>query len=240
MSRLLTRDEAEKFKQILPGYEANNQVLVQFKQSNFVVIAGPAGAGKDTLRNGLIHRYPDLYLPILSTTTRPPRLGEQDGKDYHFREVEQIEDSLEAREFFQVALVHDQQVSCLHVDEIKKLGGKQIGLSILVVEIEKKFHEIKPDMKTIFLIPPDLPELKLRMKSARSLNEDEIQRRLQAAKSEIAHALNASHYYCLVTESVDSVIEQSHAYLTDNVIDEAAHKAARARMNEIMLKLDNG
>ena len=106
MSRLLSEQEAEEFKKLLQDYELNEAVLTQFMARNFAVIAGPAGAGKDTLRNELISRYPESYLPILSTTTRPPRPGEQDAVTYHFREIEQVRQGLINKDFFQAELVH--------------------------------------------------------------------------------------------------------------------------------------
>ncbi len=127
MSRLLSSEEAVAIRATIETYSLHESVLEQFQVSNFAVIAGPAGAGKDTLRDSLILKYNTEYVPILSTTTRPPRVGEQDGITYHFRSVEEVIDSLHKREFFQAELVHNQQISCLHISEIQKLQSNQYG-----------------------------------------------------------------------------------------------------------------
>lgn len=234
MSRLLTENEATQFATLLQNYKPNNEVLEQFRNSKFGVIAGPAGAGKDTLRDGLIQRYPDKYLPILSTTTRPPRGGEVDGHTYHFREVEQVKESLEKHEFFQAALVHGQQISCLHVDEIRKLQDGQRGLSILIPPTEKELSEIKSDIMTIFLIPPTADILKQRMQTERMLNDEELRRRTEAAKREIKIALNTERYYCLLNDSISTMIEKAHNFLQTQRPDPVEDKRARQVLGEIV------
>lgn len=239
MSRLLTPSEAEHFKQTLDNYQPNNEVLELFQQSNFAVIAGPAGAGKDTLRNGLIVKHFGIYVPILSTTTRPPRAGEADGRDYHFREISEVEKSLRSSDFFQAELVHSQQISCLHVNEIRKLGNRQVGLSILITKTEAELHEIKPDIKTIFLIPPDIQTLRERMHAKRLLAEAEIGRRLDAAKSEIYQALESEHYYCIVSENIPDMIAKAHVFLKEGRRYEDEDRRARQVMKTIMLELSD-
>lgn len=233
MSRLLTDQEAQHFKEIIGSYRPNNEVLEKFKASNFAVIAGPAGAGKDTLRNSLIAEYSSLYVPVLSTTTRPQRRGEEDGKTYHFRTIEQVEEGFRRREFFQAALVHNQQISTLHISEIDKLNPSQYGLSILIVQTEKELREYHPKIKTIFIIPPDEKTLMERINSERKLDEAEIKRRLQAAKTEIAIALESSRYYCLISETVERITTAAHAYLQENIRNPEEDARARKVMNTI-------
>ncbi len=238
MSRLLNADEAHKFEKILAEYQPNNEVLELFRNSNFNVIDGPAGGGKDTLRNSLIKEYPDIYLPILSTTTRPPRQGEVDGQTYHFWEIEQVEQGLKQREFFQTALIHRQQISSLHVEEIKKLSNNRTGLSILIISVEAEMRAIKPDIKTVFLIPPDYQTLLERMNTERMLAKDEVARRLQGAKSEIALALDLSHVYCLVSDTVQHVTDVAHAYFQNDIRDDMEDERARLQMRTILKSLD--
>jgi guanylate kinase len=239
MSRLLNESEAQKFRALVDSYRLNPDVIEQFKNSNFAVVAGPAGAGKDTLRDELIKKYPNIYVPIMSTTTRPPRIGETDGITYRFREINQVERDLKDQKFFQIELVHNQQISGLDVNEIRKLSYDQIGLSILIVETEKKLSVIKSDIKTVFLIPPSLKILKERMVSERLLNPQEVDRRLNAAKQEIVYALGADHYYCIISDTVEHVVGEAHAYLKEGLKNSQDDRKARAVMQKIMLELSN-
>jgi guanylate kinase len=239
MSILLTTEEAARFKKIIDDYEPNNKVLEQFKTSNFAVIAGPAGAGKDTLRNSLTALYPNLYVPILSTTTRPKRSGEINGLHYHFTTTERMLEGYTRREFFQTALVLNQQLSGLHVSEIEKLTPHQYGLSILVVQTEKELRTIKPDIKTIFIIPPDLETLLQRINMARKLDKKEINRRLQAAKIEISVAYDSSHYYCLISDTVKHITAKAHDYMQKEIFSVEEDKRARRVMSEILKSMTN-
>ncbi len=238
MSRLLTPDEAQYFKKILAEYKPDDAVLEQFKSSNFAVIAGPAGAGKDTLRNSLIAGYPEIYLPILSTTTRPPRDGEVDGQTYHFRTIEEVEQGLNRREFLQAALVHNQQVSCLHIDEVNKLNLQQCGLSILIAKTEADMRAYHPRLKTIFVIPPDKKTLLERINTQRMLDDAEIKRRLDAAKTELMQALESPHYYCLVSDTVEHITKVAHTYLKEDTRNEDEDSRARAIIREIVKSLN--
>lgn len=239
MSRLLQPEEVEKFKGLLKGYVLHEEVLEMYKKSNFAIIAGPAGAGKDTLRNELIRQYPDQYVPILSTTTRPPREGEVQDLTYHFKEIEEFEDDLHEQQFFMAELVHDQQVSGLDIAEIHKLESGQWGLSILITKAEQKLVKIKPDIKTLFLVPPSVELLMSRMQSERVLNDAELSRRLHAASLEIEDALTAEHYYCLISDTVENVVERSHRFLQGDYADPAYNQQARTAARQILDNLRN-
>lgn len=234
MSRLLTAEEIEKFQKLLRKYSPNHSVLSEFQASKFAVIAGPAGAGKDTLRNALLKQDSKTYVRILSTTTRPPRSGEQEGLDYYFRSPGEVETGLIAREFFQAQLVHNQQVSCMHADEVRKLGSGQIGLSILIVQTEVEFSKIKPDIKTIFLIPPSLEILLARMQAERVLNPDEVNRRLAAAKRELEIALARPDYYCIVSSDLGKLTKKADEFMKTGGRDDTADNEARGVIRETL------
>jgi guanylate kinase len=234
MGHLLTEPQLRRFENLLSNYKPNQTVMQQFQDSNFAVIAGPAGAGKDTLRNALLERQPKTYIRILSTTTRPQRPGEQEEIDYCFRSPTEVESGLKSREFFQTALVHNQQVACMHVDEIRKLAGDQVGLSILIVQTEAELHKLKPDIKTIFLIPPSLEILQQRMQAKRALDPDEIKRRLEAAKKELEFALACSDYYCLVSDDLNRLTKRTDEFLRYTRRDEAADTKAREIIQSIL------
>lgn len=234
MGQLLSEPELEVFEHLLSDYQLDFANLEVFRSSNFAVIAGPAGAGKDTLRNALVERSAEKYVPIISTTTRPARSGEVDGREYHFCSVEDIKTGLLDRRFFQAALVHKQQVSCLDSSEIRKLEPGQIGLSILVVQLEQQLQMLKSDLKTIFLIPPSLEILIERMQANRQLAPGELARRLEAAKSELSLAIEKPHYYCLVSDSISDVTDQADQYLRTRQWDDRANQKAREIIRDIL------
>lgn len=237
MGQLLSESEIEVFRHLLSDYRPDFSILETFLSSNFVVLAGPAGAGKDTLRNALVEKKPEIYAPIISTTTRPVRVGELDGREYHFGSNDEIKAGLLAKQFFQARLVHNQQVSCLHAGEIRKLGSGQIGLSILVVQQEEDLQMLKSDLKTIFLVPPSLEILKSRMQADRGFEPDEFDRRLAAAKTELHFALNRPHYYCLISDDIGTLTHEADRFLRTGQWDKTVDYQARSRIDQILSEL---
>lgn len=219
---------------LIDDYKPKKEVVEKFISSNFVVIAGPAAAGKDTLRNGLINKYKDLYEPIISTTTRAPRSDEQEGEAYHFISALQIETLIEKGNLLQVALVHNQQISATDSAELEKLSSNKTGLSILVVQTEAELYALNPKIKTIFLIPPSYKELLKRLEVERQTKHHEVNRRLSAAITEIEIALNHDRYFCIISDEKYRVIEVAHNFLESGLKDEQEDPKARKVMQKIL------
>jgi guanylate kinase len=239
MSRLLKEAEVLHFKEMIDSYQPKQDVLREFVASQFAIIAGPSGAGKDTLRNELITTYPNAYQPVLSTTTRPPRQGERNGVDYHFRTLHYVESGLKSKEFLQAALVHDQQISCLDIQEIRKLQPNQTGLSILIVQTEYELVRLKPNLKTIFIIPPNIDVLRERLRQGRPLSKAETERRMKAGVKELQIALETERYYCLVSEDLSLLAKNVHNYLNTNVRILDEDRRARTVIKQILNTLSN-
>lgn len=237
MTEFLSEQEINEFARLIDSYQMNNEAKKQFIESHFAVIAGPTGAGKDTIRNLLVEDYPEKYAPVLSTTTRPPRQSERDGVDYHFRSKQEVKDSLQKGEFFQSAVVHNQQISCLHISEVTKLEKGQIGVGIIIVQTEQLMRDVKPDIKTVFIVPPSLDELKRRMITSRNLNEDEAVRRLQAAKNELKIALDQTEYYCLVNDQLGQALRLVRNFFENDERDSEKDIEARKTIKKILKEL---
>jgi guanylate kinase len=235
VNRLLNETQIAEIEKIIKDYRPDPAVFKKFQRSSLAVITGPAAAGKDTLRNGLT--VSDEYIPVLSTTTRPIRKGESEGKTYHFADYESIKDGLKKGRYFQAALVHNQQVSVLDVSEIEKLGKDKTGLSILIVQTEKEIHEHKPDIKTIFLIPPSFKAMINRLRKERDTEAHEVDRRLSAAKKEIAVALSTPRYQCIVSDKQEVVQKTARQFLSGDGINLAEDHRARKTMRAILEKL---
>ena len=234
--RLLKPEEVEEYRRVVGNYHPNGQIVVNFVRSKFGVIAGPTGAGKDTLRDALVQDSD--FVKILSTTSRPMRDGEKDGVQYHFRNLKFFDEGIEQQCFLQVALVHNQQLACLDFADIEQLNPEQTGLAILVVQTEIELRKLNPDMKTIFIIPPSKAELLNRIKKEdRKMHEDEIARRLQAAKIELEISLRQPSYYCIVNDDLISAVGLASEYIKldkkDNAEDSKARDIIKQILNEI-------
>jgi guanylate kinase len=154
--------------------------------SLFMVVA-PSGAGKSTLVNALLDQEPSIKLSI-SYTTRQPRPGEQDGREYYFTSEKDFLKRRENGEFLESAEVHGNYygTSRLLISEQMK-AGTDVLLEIDwqgAQQVKKQF----PDAVGIFILPPSIAALEERLKKRGQDEPQIITRRILAAGGEIAHA----------------------------------------------------
>ncbi len=156
-------------------------------QGNLLVVAAPSGAGKSTLVNALLASDPTIKLSI-SYTTRAPRPGEVDGREYRFIDAAEFERMRAGGEFIESAEVHGHWYgTSARWIETRIAAGDDVLLEIDwqgAQQIKRRF----PDAVGIFILPPSIEALEARL---RRRGQDEpvvITRRLLAAGGEIAHA----------------------------------------------------
>ncbi len=155
-------------------------------RGSIVVISAPSGSGKTTLIKRLLAAVPGLQFSV-SFTTRPPRHGEKEGRDYFFVTQREFERMAEAGEFVEWAEVVGHSYGTarrqLHAAED---AGEDILLDI-DVQGHRRVREKLPEAVSIFILPPSFPELERRLRRRRSDAPDVIERRLANARREIAH-----------------------------------------------------
>jgi guanylate kinase len=156
------------------------------KRGHLYVIAAPSGAGKTSLLKALMARRPGVSFSV-SCTTRSPRAGEQDGKDYHFIGREEFERLVAAGEFIEHANVFGNLYGTRRsVVDAALAEGRD-----LILEIDwqgaKQVRERLPAAIQIFILPPSRAELEARLRKRGSDSEDAIARRLRESTLEMSH-----------------------------------------------------
>ncbi len=150
------------------------------------IITAPSGAGKTTLVRGLLARDPQVRLSI-SYTTRAPRPGEEDGREYHFVDVATFRTLRDRGEFLEWAEVHGNYYGTSKVWLREQIAaGHDILLEIDwqgAQQVRKTFR----DAVGVFVLPPSLDVLEERLRGRATDSDDVIARRLLAARSEMRH-----------------------------------------------------
>jgi guanylate kinase len=153
--------------------------------SAILILSGPSGAGKSSIINAAAEHIGEFYFSI-SSTSRDPRGGEQNGREYHFVTAEEFERGIEAGDFLEYAMVHGNYygTSLKPVHEALEAGK----LVIFDIDVQG-FHLARERMGDLitsaFILPPSLSELEERL-TARSTDHPEvIAQRVQNAKREI-------------------------------------------------------
>lgn len=149
------------------------------------VITGPSGVGKGTLIKQLLERISDLELSV-SATTRQPREGEVDGRDYHFLTPEEFERRIEEKDFLEFATYSGNRYGTLRSEVERCLqAGKSVVLEI-EVQGAQQVRAAEPDSVQIFIAPPDPAVLRQRLIGRGTDSTAAIDERLKVAEQELA------------------------------------------------------
>jgi guanylate kinase len=185
------------------------------------VISAPSGVGKTTLVRSLLRELPELKFSV-SSTTRLPRQGEFDGKDYHFLSSEVFLAGIEAGRFLEWARVHGEYYG---TDRQKLDNWLMAGSDVLLdidVQGARQVRCIYPSAHNIFILPPSLTALEQRLQARGTESPDKVAARLIAARSEL---LEAPWYDFIV---VNDVLEEAVADLIAVVRALRCHRAVQA------------
>lgn len=168
-----------------------------------IVISGPSGVGKGTLIKELLNRDSDLALSI-SMTTRAPRPGETDGQDYYFVKDERFEDAVANGEMIEWAKVYEHSYGTpkTSIDE-KLMEGFDVLLDIDIqggAAVRSQYM----DAVLVFIIPPSIEELMTRINNRPKSETDDIQRRLDVVREELA--LSRFYDYIVVNDTLEEAL----------------------------------
>jgi guanylate kinase len=177
----------------------------QGMQGNLFIVSAPSGAGKTSLVNAMLASMPEVDLSV-SYTTRLPRVGEVDGRDYHFvsrdtfLRMAKDGDFLESAEIY--GNLYGTSQSWIQTETDK---GRDILLEI-DWQGAAQVRRIFPESIGIFILPPSLQALESRLRARAKDTEEVIARRMQAACDEIAHV--AEFDYVIINDELEEAVRQ--------------------------------
>lgn len=167
-----------------------------------LILSSPSGAGKSTLAKRLLAQNADMQFSI-SATTRAPRPGEQDGREYYFRSLEEFTEMAEAGEMLEHAMVFGNGYGTPRgpvldamaagrdvIFDVDWQGGQQIRAS-----------DLRENVVSVFVLPPSIEELERRLLSRAQDSAETVARRMAQAKSEISHW--HEYDYVLINDDLD-------------------------------------
>lgn len=170
-----------------------------------IVVSGPSGTGKGTVCGDLLAQTPELAYSI-SATTRKPREGEVDGKNYYFMDKAAFEKMIEEGGFLEYANVYGNYYGTpIGKIEERLAAGEDI---LLEIDTQGALNVMKkcPDGLFIFLLPPSIGELERRIRGRGSETAESLAKRLGAAKEEIA--IGRQYGYVVVNDTVKRAVER--------------------------------
>jgi len=157
------------------------------EKGKVIVVSAPSGAGKSSLCSYLVKNIPELHFSV-SYTTRAPRNGEKNGREYFFTDESDFEKRIRQGEFAECARVHGNYygTSKKYIENAAK-KGENILLEI-DVQGAAQIKKALPESFLIFILPPSFEELKSRLVKRATDSEEIIEKRLSAAADEMSKA----------------------------------------------------
>ncbi|MDZ8184227.1 MAG: guanylate kinase [Nostoc sp. ChiSLP02] len=152
-----------------------------------IVLTGPSGVGKGTLMRSLLQRHPELYFSV-SATTRSPRLGEIDGKNYYFISRSKFEQLIGEGEFLEWAEFAGNYYGTPREAVLNQINSGKLVVLEIELEGARQIRASFPTAFSIFILPPSFEELEKRIRSRNQDSEDAIVRRLHRAQEEVKAA----------------------------------------------------
>ena len=199
---------------------------------NLYVVAAPSGAGKTTLVRLLLEAEPAVHLSI-SFTTRQPRPGEQNGREYHFVDVAAFKAMVARQEFLEWAEVHGN----FYGTSKKWIADQLVADADVLLEIDwqgaQQVRELFPEAIGVFILPPSMEELERRLTGRGTDAADVIARRLAAAQAEMRHV--GEFDYVIINNQLEEALLDLRAVVRASRLQFAAQQARHAALFDRMI-----
>lgn len=178
----------------------------QDRRGVMFVISSPSGAGKSVLSRLLLQSDPEIRLSV-SVTTRPRRPSEVDGVHYHFVDVPTFEAMRDRGDLLEWAEVHGNYYATPRAKvELALAEGRDVLFDIDVQGTLQLYERMRPDVVSVFILPPSIAELQNRLRRRAEDEDHVIRRRLITAENEIAHW--SDYDYVLVNDDLERCYKQ--------------------------------
>jgi guanylate kinase len=175
---------------------------------NLFIVSAPSGAGKTSLVTALLATNKEVDLSI-SYTSRQPRPGEADGKDYHFVSRDKFLEMIQRGDFLESAEVYGNLYGTSQSWIAKETANGRDILLEIDWQGAAQVRRIFPACISIFILPPSLQALETRLKARAQDSAEVIARRISSAKEDVAHV--AEFDYVIINDKLDEALQQLNA-----------------------------
>lgn len=180
-----------------------------------IVISGPSGSGKSTLLKKLFAEFPDKFGFSVSSTTRSPRQGEVNGKDYNFVTVEEFKSMIDQKAFIEWAQFSGNYygTTIASVNQVSKTGKT----CILDIDMQgvKAVKATDLNARFLFVSPPSIETLRERLSNRGTETAESLEKRLSAATAELDYAKTGAHDRIIVNDDLEKAYIELRQFTTE-------------------------
>lgn len=180
------------------------------RHGTIFVLSAPSGAGKTSIGKRLVATMPDV-VQVVTCTTRTPRPGERDGREYYFLSRQVFERHIAAGDFLEWAPIHGQLYGTLRQSvEATTAAGKDV---LLVIDVQgaAQHRAAGLDAVFVFVLPPSWEALAQRLQARGSESTQQQEQRLLVARQEVAHY--TAYDYVVINDRLDDAVETVQAII---------------------------
>lgn len=227
----------EQFNSALADYHLSEDGKKISERTKLVLLTAPTSVGRNTmiieaLKSGRFHF-------IISDTTRLPRINngvpEQNGREYWFRDEQDMLDEIKKGDFLEAAVIHDQQVSGISLRELKKAADdNKIAITDVEVAGAENIYKLKPDTLFCFVLPPSFDEWLERLHKRGRLPDDEVKRRLTSAVKEFQAAIDQPYYKFIINDELERAVSQIEQFAETGIIDASNQEFAKDLAHKLL------
>ena len=230
----------DEFQTVLKNYKQSDESKDLFAQVPLVILVGPTAAGRNTLINLLVQT--GRYQMIVSDTTRAPRMDngklEENGKVYWFKTEKEFLDGLKLGQYVEARLIHNQQVSGANIKEIRKAYDHgTIALKEIEINGAISYRTFKPDLLSIFLLPPAFDVWMKRLSDRGKIDEDEIRRRLESSVTEISLALSKDFFQFVINYEIHEAAQAVDEIANGRQLDAEKQQIGRNHAEQLLIDI---
>ena len=196
-----------------------------------IILSSPSGGGKTTIAHRLLSERGDVGYSV-SCTTRPPRDGEVQGKDYHFLSHEDFTRGRKAAEFAESAEVHGHLYGTLRAEVERVLSSGRHVIMDIDVQGARQFQEAFPESVLVFILPPSADVLVERLRMRGTEDSKSLIRRFQSAKDELK-AIDL-YQYVIVNDEIDSAVAAVSDIINAESLKRSRNRTLDNRVEELM------
>lgn len=230
------------FERALRDYKPSLEILDILQTTKLVIVSGPSASGRNTIINALI--MTGRYRFLISDTTRHPRINngvpERSGEEYWFKTEEDFLQGLKTGVYIEAAIIHNQQVSGISLNEIR--AASQTGkIAITDVDIHgcDNIKSFSDTALPIFILPPAFDEWMRRLDNRGAMDPAEKRRRLNSAAEEIQAALDRSYFRFIINWDLRLTVEELHQHIISSDFGITEQAAARTHAQQLLIELGN-
>lgn len=200
-----------------------------------IILSSPSGGGKTTIARELLRKRTDLGYSV-SCTTRSPRVGEVEGRDYYFLSRAEFERRRDHGDFAESAAVHGNMYGTLRSEVQRVLGaGKHVVMDI-DVQGAQQFVRAFPETVTIFVLPPSAEILLERLRQRQTESKEQLARRLQSALLELQSV--DLYQYVVVNDDLAKVVARVSSIVDAEVVRRERVEGLRHQVSSLVQRLE--